>query len=1457
MSRHNSAFLNQLLKEFLEHQDPSQIHSYVEKLADRRKTGTLSSISPSTLEDLNWDESTLDFDDKTIDLVEDETKTFSTDVFADELQKELERSKKEKHFSDLGELYPVTHDLPYFKIGVLGKGGMGLVVRVEDPSLQRLVALKQLKTRENQEIDAFKREAEITAKLQHPGIIPIYEYGMLQDGSPYFTMQEVRGRTLQAIIKEIHRSKSSKKQRDNWSLRKMMGIFHDVCETVAYAHSQGILHRDLKPQNIMVGQFGEVYVVDWGIAVMMETSVFHHFSESSVPMRTQTSGIAGTPIYMSPEQAKGKVSSFKATSDIYSLGAILFKILSGNNIVSGEMSDIIKQKNGAFQVSLVDTISKLEGEGRFPFEQHIPATLMAVCDKALHFDPQKRYQNCLEFASAIQDWLDGVERKLRSLKILEEIGEIEKKQAILQQEFKENTDRVNQYLEQNLDSTEAWTFWKKRQVIHQTISKNEQKIKQLLQTSLIFDSENYEVYEKLFSLEYQLIQEAQLQRNILAEEIARSTLSLYLEILPKDIQKIWKRRLARQENATQNFRRLQHRLIGRNSVIQDVLLSFQERQLVSLVGSAGMGKTHLALNIANQWGEENEADTIFCDITSARDLDSVLLILGTTLSIPLTDRPQKAVLQALQNRGSLLLVLDNCEQVIQPLAFFIRKLLKRSAQIKILLTSRSVLNIPSEQVLRLSKIRLIEGVQIFQNRARKVRDNIQIDAQKFAAIARIVRRLEQVPLAIQLAAARASTLPISEIDFRLQESFSLLGSKLRTDQPETLNSALDWSWDLLSNWEKQTLAQCSWFKNGFTLKMAEQIIKFSAEDAPEVYELIEALVDDSLLRKDRLEDGEERYDMLASVREYTQKKLEEFQKTDPSLQSLPIRHAKFYAEQGKWYLSDQQLWSKSIIELDNFICAAKYGEIADVEVCIQVALRIIEQTGPWSFGLDLIEEFSKRSNLSVRTRAFLSLEHVRYLRMLGKIKTALAELKAIKKRSGFTDLYSQGSLIWEEGHLAEAQSKFKEALGFYQQASHLFRKSSLRFETLQVELDFIEILTKLGEYQQAQEKIKEIEGAVEAVSRTKLSIRYHHVLCTIHQYLGDYEAAQKSIERALFYNAKTHNQSLQIRLVLQRGTILALAEQYKEAIQNHQEALGLIRKIGDKRQESKSLITLGVCYRHLKQYERAEQMYRMALAINEEISHKRGLAVLYLNISQILPLLGRQDEVEDVLQKALRITSEIQDRRLIALFHSNLGRHYFQTGKIDSARIHFKKSADMNKEIGHRKGWALNLGNYANSLKHFKRWSEAESIYKKAIMMCLEMNIQIDGILIKGNLGELYWEMGDFGQAKEVLEDVYLAARKKNVKILQAVFGGTLALLYAQEKRFADAYQIFREMRVYVKEEPDEYPIFLCKKAWVYQLDNQTEKAKKTVDKIFKSIGELNEPKNWQVKLILKKFWIL
>ncbi len=249
----------------------------------------------------------------------------------------------------------------YIVLGEIARGGVGVVMRSRDVDLGRDVAMKVLRDEfaENEDVlQRFIEEAQIGGQLQHPGIVPVYEMGLTKAGRPYFTMKLVKGETLAALLQERKSEPDARDSRIGGRLH-LLHVFESVCETMAYAHSRGVVHRDLKPSNIMVGSFGQVLVVDWGLAKVKTRGGVADEREAKKSMQPLTviatvrsgsdsggsmvGSVMGTPGYMPPEQARGDVENMNERSDVFALGAILCEILTGKPPYVGTDREMIIQ----------------------------------------------------------------------------------------------------------------------------------------------------------------------------------------------------------------------------------------------------------------------------------------------------------------------------------------------------------------------------------------------------------------------------------------------------------------------------------------------------------------------------------------------------------------------------------------------------------------------------------------------------------------------------------------------------------------------------------------------------------------------------------------------------------------------------------------------------------------------------------------------------------------------------------------------------------------------------------------------------------------------------------------------------------------------------------------------------------------------------------------------------------
>lgn len=288
------------------------------------------------------------------------------------------------------------------------EGGLGKVSVALDSELQREVAFKEIKARYADDPATRARflvEAEVTGGLEHPGIVPVYGLGHFPDGRPFYAMRFIRGQSLQDSVKAFHSKRKDTNEEfiGSREFRDLLNRLIDVCNAIQYAHDRKVLHRDLKPDNIMLGNYGETLIVDWGLAkavgsggteedLGLEQPIVPTSGSGSAPTRMGTA--IGTPQYMPPEQASGDLHQLGPRSDIYSLGATLYEVLAGEPPLAGARIDEVLQRVAAGQVPSPRTV-----------RSNIPPQLEAICCKAMSLRSENRYSSARQMANDLEAWL--------------------------------------------------------------------------------------------------------------------------------------------------------------------------------------------------------------------------------------------------------------------------------------------------------------------------------------------------------------------------------------------------------------------------------------------------------------------------------------------------------------------------------------------------------------------------------------------------------------------------------------------------------------------------------------------------------------------------------------------------------------------------------------------------------------------------------------------------------------------------------------------------------------------------------------------------------------------------------------------------------------------------------------------------------------------------------------------
>ena len=450
-------------------------------------------------------------------------------------------------------------------LGLLGMGGLGEVRKVRDISLGRSVAMKLLheEYHHNEAIVArFIEEAQVTAQLQHPGIAPVHEIGRTRDGRLYFTMKEIRGRTLRDAIEEVHEVSSRvwRVAPSGWSFRRLMETYLKICEAIAYTHKKGVVHRDLKPDNIMLGDLGEVLVVDWGLVKVAgrEKQDSDAFLEQVESVRsrsnlhdTHTGAISGTPAYMAPEQANGWNEHIDHRCDIYALGCILYEILSGRPPYEGDSPAEILQRvlNGPpVPLELTQLLAK-----RSPVEQYtdtnitnvwatskLPSELVDVCERAMERSLLARIDNVDEIIEVISTWREGDHNRI----IAKELIDKAKEALDEEDELRERARELKAQARTKLEGLKPWdteerktSAWELEDLANELELKTALKgleAEQLLNGALLYAQNNEEAHIVLVDRYKKQHQRAERSRDREAELRAEAQMITHLYALPDD-----------------------------------------------------------------------------------------------------------------------------------------------------------------------------------------------------------------------------------------------------------------------------------------------------------------------------------------------------------------------------------------------------------------------------------------------------------------------------------------------------------------------------------------------------------------------------------------------------------------------------------------------------------------------------------------------------------------------------------------------------------------------------------------------------------------------------------------------------------------------------------------------------------------------------------------------------------
>ena len=1287
----------------------------------------------------------------------------------------------------------------YLDLGALGEGGMGEVRKVRDEILNRNLAMKIVHPSmllNGKALTRFFEEAQIGAQLQHPNIIPIHEFGELPDGRLYFTMKEIKGTEFSKCIREVHEASTEDtwlEGKSGYTFRQLIQTFHKVCETVAYAHSVDVIHRDLKPENIMLGDFGEVLVVDWGIAKVLnkdgdnadtqENEVQVQRSKNS-PLETRMGMIAGTPTYMSPEQAEGRVDLMSPATDIYSLGAILYQILSGRMPYTGTSAqEIIQKVLLSSPPSLNTTGSRKSSVDRPNIDLlmedtgKIPSPLIEMCERAMERDIADRYRSAADFAEDIFSWLEGAQKRDKALDEYAAALSLYEEAMQLEASAVDIWNQANTTIEaKDSISDELWMLWEQSNGLHQQVKILLRDYRSTLQGALVYDPELIEANEALATLLVNDIVRAAAHGAMKERTSTEKLLEKYVQHLPKRKQQSLMDTLRRQCNdEIVLMKTRQGAFIGRRQTRVSIVEALdKDSRLISLVGTAGVGKSRLALEAISDL-QTSDVTTYFCNLTEATSEMGIARSIAKVIGVQINDSDPVAQLGTLFTTQSTILVLDNIEHVLEPVQRVITHWMSQSDTLRIIATSRIQLRMNSEVCFQIDPLTRLESIELFVKRGQLSKPNFNLHAGNYTVLERVVQRLDHLPLAIELAAARLNLFTIEEIEQRLEERFSLLRS--RHDQTPALQGALDWSWDLLKPWAKTIFAQTSVFRGGFDLQAAEVVLRCEDwKDAPPIFDILQDLCDDSLLQQHRLKNGSIRYRLLESVRQYAAAQLHN---TIASMETRR-RHIEHYAQFGETTFLDklddlpQNDWGQFSEELDNFIIAIEYATDSIASKCCFAALKILRMKGPASLGVEITNRVLQMDHISNRDLKTLWIARSHFLRISGRIQEArqhsLDDLlsstsdridpnmptstndspqnTSIQQEDETTQLL-EADVYLEQGNIEENESLFPKALSKYEQARAIY-------EQLEHPKRIATVLLKIG---------------------------------GVHRSMGDYDQALHAFESTLEIATDHDIPLLRADTLTEIGKIHVRNGEYRSAVEQFEPSLEIALTFDDLFRQERNLGSMGVALASLGEYDRAIELDLKAIAINRKVGNRRNESTMVGNVGNLYSALGQYDKALSNIELALQISREIGNKYLESMHLGNLAIIFDSRGDFPAAIEKYKESLAVCEEIGDMPQKGLTLGNLGEAHIRIKEWDEAVQYLSMSIDIC-----------------------------------------KSTLPTASGAFSGSLAWVCAKQGSLAKALNHIQYGEPLVAVYPFEHAKFLCRKAQILHWSNQPNRAREALE---------------------------
>lgn len=834
--------------------------------------------------------------------------------------------------------------------------------------------------------------------------------------------------------------------------------------------------------------------------------------------------------------------------------------------------------------------------------------------------------------------------------------------------------------------------------------------------------------------------------------------------------------------------------IGRQAEIETLERLLWQSRLLTVAGPGGAGKTRLASQVAQHVLGSFPDGVWFIDLAPLSNPGLLSLHVINTLGLreEACIEPDRTLINILRDKA-MLLVLDNCEHLMPDVGQLAEVMLRGAPRLRILATSRERLGVSGEITWRIPPLSLpdskaaltfeeiiqYEAVKLFQDRAAAVRPDFTLTRQNAAAVAQICIRLDGIPLAIELAAARVRALSVDDILARLDDRFRLLvGSHIALPRQQTLRALIDWSYDLLTAKESMLFCRLSVFAGGWNLEAAEEVCSGGEIEAWEVMDLLSELIDKSFVIGETQNDRA-RYRFLETIHQFSKERLLEGNETSQFKQ----KHAAYFLN----------------------LAETAYGKMWGGEQADWLA-RLDEEHDNLRSALTWLSEVGGQAEMFLRMAGSLW----RYWEIRGYLTEGRAWLEAALAKNPDADDYWRANGLGGAGHLARQQGDYVQAKTMHEQSLELFQKMGSKLSAARQLNALGEIAQFQGDYARAvdlHEQSLSLRYEIDDQEGIAVSLRQ---LGVIARDRGQYPRARELLEESLSLERKLGDKLLMALSLMDLGVVAHQLCEYERAISLFEEAMSIQRQLNDRLGISNSLQNKANVAKDQGDFLLAGQLYQECLALKQELGDKRGIARVIAALAEVAFWQGQYPLAADLAKQSSKLSQELNLKRGVLTSIEILGFIAHYQGNYEAAALSAENGlalaaqTDAPQAVGYAK-LLMALGKYSTG-----KLQEAREIFQEALQIFQEINDCRNIAAAFVNLARTAYRQGDHEAAMQYLDASLSLSRRLNIRWTLGFVLEIMGLLERSRGNYARAGELFLESLRLSDEQKNQQGIANC-----------------------------------------------